>query len=192
MSDNRAAKQKRILNCALKILTERGDAGLTMRRLADCSGMRLSNLQYYFKSKDDVLSAMVSSYFESCATELRAIAEAGEPQSPRERARNLLSEAMRHGAQLSDMCRVFRELWAISSRNPVVRDKMQAYYETLCTLIGTSVSGGDGTPKQAQQIGSLLLPFIEGYSITASSLPLPPNETAELLVDLAVHIIEND
>ncbi|MDJ0749418.1 MAG: TetR/AcrR family transcriptional regulator [Woeseiaceae bacterium] len=192
MSDNRASKQKKILDCALRIIKENGDAGLTMRKIADCAGMRLSNLQYYFKSKDDVLAAMVTSYFAECESELRKAAKFGETLGRRERAHRLISEVLHHGIELSDMCRVFRELWAISTRNDVIRAEMTNYYEMLCSMIARSVLGGEGSAELEHKVGSLLLPYVEGYSITASSLPMPLDQVADMLTDLTLNVIESD
>lgn len=60
-------KELMILDRALDMLKETGDSGLTMRKLAERAGMRLSNVQYYFKSRDHVLKAMATRYFEDCA-----------------------------------------------------------------------------------------------------------------------------
>lgn len=171
---------------------ESGDAGLTMRKIAECAGMRLSNLQYYFKSRDDVLTAMVTSYFGTCETELREIADSSRSLNRRERAHRLICEVLRHGTQLSDMCRVFRELWAISTRNKVVHTEMMNYYETLCSVVARSVLGDEGSARQEARVASLLLPYVEGYSITAPSLPLPMDQVADLLTDLTEHLIEDE
>ncbi len=192
VSENRASKQKKILDCALKIIREHGDAGLTMRKIADCSGMRLSNVQYYYKSKDDVLAAMVTAYFGACEAELREVADASGALSRRDRAHRLISDVLHHGIELSDMCRVFRELWAISTRNEVIRTEMTNYYETLCSVIARSVLSGEGSVELEHKVGSLLLPYIEGYSITAPSLPMPMDQVADMLTDLTLTVIEGD
>ena len=191
-SENKASKQQRILDSALRIIRDQGDAGLTMRKIADCSGMRLSNLQYYFKSKDDVLAAMVTSYFRDCESELKNIADSCESMNRRNRVRRMMTEVLHHGTELSDMCRIFRELWAISTRNEVVRKEMMKYYESLCSVIEATVLGGDGSAKQTGKVGSLLLPFIEGYSITAPSLPMPLDQVADMLTDLTMDLIEDE
>ena len=57
-------KKTLILDCAIKLLISSGDTGLTLRKLAESADMRLSNVQYYFKSRDDGIVAMVQRYFE--------------------------------------------------------------------------------------------------------------------------------
>ncbi|MDJ0657455.1 MAG: TetR/AcrR family transcriptional regulator [Xanthomonadales bacterium] len=190
-NDNRSLKQKKILDCALKIIRDHGDAGLTMRKIADCAGMRLSNVQYYFQSKDDVLAAMVSTYFGECEAELTQVAHSCESLGRPERTHRLISEVLKHGTELSDMCRVFRELWAISSRNDVVSGEMTTYYESLCRVVSNSIVGTEGSSRQKARVGSLLLPFVEGYSITASSLPMTVEEVADMLTELTLGLMDN-
>ena len=176
----------------MRIIRDNGDAGLTMRKIADCAGMRLSNVQYYFKSRDDVLAAMVTLYFGQCESELRQAAESSKSLGRRERTHRLILNVLHHGVEISDMCRVFRELWAISTRNDVVRSEMGSYYETLCSVLAKSILGDDGSAELEHKVGSFLLPYVEGYSITAPSLPMPMEQVATMLTDLTLRILEGD
>ncbi|MEM8837017.1 MAG: TetR/AcrR family transcriptional regulator [Pseudomonadota bacterium] len=186
----RSDKELIILGCALDLLKEGGDAGLTMRKIAERAGMRLSNVQYYFKSRDDILKAMVTGYFQDCTEEIRRLTQDTSAPSARERAHMLILAGLRHGDELSDMCRIFRELWAISSRNPTVRDHMMDYYRTFSFLIAEFVLGEAPDAAIRDKLRSLLLPFFEGYSVTAPSVPLPTEEVAEMLTELAMSIVD--
>ncbi|MEM9062746.1 MAG: TetR/AcrR family transcriptional regulator [Pseudomonadota bacterium] len=181
-------KEAKILDCALDLLKEAGDAGLTMRKLAERAGMRLSNVQYYFKSRDDVLKAMATRYFEECAEEVRLLTQEAPGSTVRERARVLIQTGLRHGDELSDMCRIFRELWAISSRNAAIRDHMADYYRTFSSLIADFVLGETADRAGRDRLTSLLLPFFEGYSVTAASVPLTTECVGDVLTDLAISV----
>ncbi|MEM8569840.1 MAG: TetR/AcrR family transcriptional regulator [Pseudomonadota bacterium] len=185
-STQRNDKERRVLDCALRLLRENGDAGLTMRKIADCAGMRLSNLQYYFTARDDVLKAMVEMYVSDCTDELRRLGQDVSGAAPRERAHRLILAGLHHGVELSDMCRIFRELWAISSRNDAVQAHMTAYYQQFAVLISDAILGAAVDDAAADRLGSLLVPYFEGYSITAAAMPLPMEEVAEMLTELAM------
>ncbi|MEM1363094.1 MAG: TetR/AcrR family transcriptional regulator [Pseudomonadota bacterium] len=188
-TDDRPSKEESILDCALSLLKETGDAGLTMRKIAECSGMRLSNVQYYFKSRDDVLKAMVARYIEDCTAEVTRLTKDIAAPTPRDRARLLILSGLRHGEELTDMCRIFRELWAISSRNPAVRENLDDYYQRFAELIADFILGTPSDPKTQDRLKSLLLPFIEGYSVTASSLAMSTEQVADMLTDLAMALV---
>lgn len=49
----------RILDCALGLMSERGSAGTSMRRLAAASGLNVATIYHYFPSKADVLKAVI-------------------------------------------------------------------------------------------------------------------------------------
>ena len=183
-----SAKELKIVDGALELLKQGGDAGLTMRKLAERTDMRLSNVQYYFKSRDDVLKAMATRYFAECSAQIEALAEDNPGTTARQRAKRLILSGLQHGDELSDMCRIFRELWAISSRNVVIRDHMATYYRNFAAQIADIVLGGGADPERRARVASLLLPFIEGYSITAPSLPLSTPEIAEMLTDLVLKV----
>lgn len=183
-------RETQILDCALKLLIERGDAGLTLRKLADCAGMRLSNVQYYFGSRDDVLSAMVARYFQTCTAQLTRLTRESPARTPRDRVHFLIVAVLAHGVDISDMCRAFREIWAISSRNAVIDHCLMDYYRGFSGVLADfAVPEGVDTARR-DRLTALLVPFFEGYSITARSLPLAPQETAAMLTDLALSILE--
>ena len=58
-----SSKIEHILNCAMSILKESGDQGLTMRKIAEAADMRLSNVQYYFKTKELLLGALLEGFY---------------------------------------------------------------------------------------------------------------------------------
>lgn len=49
----------RILDCALGLMSERGAAGTSMRRLAGACGLNVATIYHYFPSKADVLRAVI-------------------------------------------------------------------------------------------------------------------------------------
>ncbi|MEL7011656.1 MAG: TetR/AcrR family transcriptional regulator [Pseudomonadota bacterium] len=182
-------KELVILDGALELLKETGDAGLTMRKLADRVGMRLSNVQYYFNARDDVLKAMATRYFAECSEQIKQMMKDNADLAPRERVRVLILTGLHHGDGLSDMCRIFRELWAISSRNEVIRDHMADYYRTFSTQIAEFVLGAGANEESCRRVASLLMPFFEGYSVTASSVPMPKEQVVDMLTDLAMSVV---
>ncbi|MEN1726939.1 MAG: TetR/AcrR family transcriptional regulator [Pseudomonadota bacterium] len=189
-SEARTRKEAHILACALQLMKEQGDAGLTMRQLAERAGMRLSNLQYYFKTKDDVLLAMAKSYFRQCVNELDELAEMDALAPGRERTARVVEAVLAHGLEISDLCRIFRELWAISTRNTMIHQELMHYYAELSSAVALAILGSEASDRKKARVGSLVLPFVEGYSITASALPLSYQEVTELMTDLLEGLIE--
>ena len=57
--EERKMRQSRILSGALTVFKERGLDGATMDEIANAAGFGKATLYYYFKSKEDVLSAIL-------------------------------------------------------------------------------------------------------------------------------------
>ncbi|MCY4179994.1 MAG: TetR/AcrR family transcriptional regulator [Litoreibacter sp.] len=187
--DKRSSKENQILDCALKLLVETGDSGLTLRKIADCAGMRLSNVQYYFKSRDDVLVAMVSRYFDECTSSLLRLTEASDAQTQRDRIRFLVRSGLAHGVEISDMCRAFREIWAISSRSDVIDRALMNYYDGFADVMATYALGNDADQHSREKLKALLVPYFEGYSVTARSLTLDLEATEQMLTKLVRSVV---
>lgn len=187
--DKRSNKESQILDCALKLLIEAGDSGLTLRKLAECAGMRLSNVQYYFNSRDDVLVAMVRRYFEDCTANLVRLTETSDAASRDERVRFLIRSGLAHGLEISDMCRAFREIWAISSRSNVIDDALMTYYSGFADVMADYALGHDADRTARDKLKAILVPYFEGYSVTARSLSMNVDATEKMLTDLVLATI---
>lgn len=185
-------KQAEILQCALVLLRETGDAGLTMRKLAERANMRLSNVQYYFPSKDDVLRAMVTVYFQECTQSVAELTATKGGATLRDRMGHLIELGLSHGEGISDMCKIFREIWAISSRNPAVRACLMDYYREFADTLIAYLDIQKVSEKQIDALVGLLVPYFEGYSVTAPALVLPVSDVQEMLTDMAMKIVSPD
>ncbi|MGH9231113.1 MAG: TetR/AcrR family transcriptional regulator [Acidimicrobiales bacterium] len=70
-----AGPRGRILDTALSLMSQRGSAGTSMRRLASVCGLNVATIYHYFPSKADLLRALIEErrYGERLATEEPAI-----------------------------------------------------------------------------------------------------------------------
>ena len=51
--------QKRVLDAAARIFRDNGYAGTTMRAIADAADLKAGSIYYHYKSKDDLIAAML-------------------------------------------------------------------------------------------------------------------------------------
>jgi len=116
-----------ILRSALGLLVNHGSAALTLRRIATKSGMNVGNLNYYFRSKEELirelLNAVISSYEESFD---EIIHEAGA--SAEARLENLVTLIL-EDITTKKTTRFFPELWAMANHDPFVYDRMNELYD---------------------------------------------------------------
>lgn len=174
-------KSEKVIDCGLELLKERGDHGLTMRQVALKAEMSLSNVQYYFKDKNDLLTAIADRYFNECLEDIEkkpALASGANLQSDLSK---LLREFLKHGLEVSEMCRIFREYWAIATRNQTIENYLSDYYRRLAEILSDKLRNISASEKAVLKAVSVIIPFVEGYSITAPSLPENINGMTDLL-----------
>ena len=112
-----------ILQAARQLLAAEGYAGLSMRAVAGEVGMSLSNVQHYYKSKDDLLEALLLYTMEVFQQKIDSIATR---MTGATRIERFLSTCDMFLEEISDPVThaIFFELWALASRNAVASQLM--------------------------------------------------------------------
>jgi AcrR family transcriptional regulator len=73
------ATLKQILQASMELFSERGFAAATMRQLADRAGMPISAFYYYYRSKYDVLLAIMETFLDEAELRVREAYVADDP-----------------------------------------------------------------------------------------------------------------
>ena len=182
-------KSEKIVDCGIELLKNRGDHGLTMRQVALQADMTLSNVQYYFKNKNELLTALADRYFNECLEEInkQPVLSSGSRLKPE--LSKLLRSFLVHGLEVSEMCRIFREYWAIATRNKAIEEYLSNYYEKLGDILADKLRPASANQDGVSMSVSVIIPFVEGYTITASSLPKTIDEMTELLTNIVVDLL---
>lgn len=191
-------KRQKIIEVALILLKTQGDYGLTMRKVASNSGVSLSNVQYYFKNKNDLLKAMADKYFNDCLEQLRGIELVDSNTSANkkndideEKIREFIKPLLTHGWETSEMCQIFREYWAISTRNTDIEAYIEQYYQKMSAIIMDRFSLVSQSNFGLPVAVSLLISFVEGYSITAKSMPTDFDKIVDVLTSIIINILRD-
>ena len=80
---------------------------------------------------------------------------------------------------------MFREIWALSSRNKELEIAVETYYKNYCIW---TVELFASFFKQPERLISLLIPYAEGYAIMGTVLPLDKKKIIGMLMDLIEHM----
>ena len=105
-----------ILHAARALLAADGYAGLSMRRVAAQVGIRLSNVQHYYQSKDALLEALLLYTMDVFQAKMDGISAAMVSAS---RSEQFLSTVDMFLEEVTDPVThaIFFEIWALASRN---------------------------------------------------------------------------
>jgi len=176
-----------IISSAIRVLLTHGTEGLSMRKVAGEANMSLGNLQYHFRDKAALMEGLGEHYFGECARMLDGYRHSpadGSAELQLYRFITYLLDHVDHSDQVSEMCRVFREMWALSARDAEIQQQLVAYYRTIVSKLSALCVQVCSSKASADQLASLLLPYIEGYSITHGALPLRKPDVTSMLVKL--------
>ena len=185
-----SSKTEHILNCAMAILKESGDQGLTMRQVAATADMRLSNVQYYFKTKELLLGALLEGFLVEYAESMQVFSFPEQQDS--EKKLSLLVLHILNDIESSDCAVVFKEIWAIAERNSAIKKAVDEYYKKLHAMLFEALEQTAPENCQRQQLDNavaILLPFIEGYCITSSNLNVSTEKLSEQLGHLLYKLL---
>ena len=162
-----------------------------MRKVATQAKMSLGNLQYHFKDKTALMSGLAEYYFGECTSLLDAYQLDPTDGTIEEKLQNLILFLLDHVDHISDMCRIFREIWALSARDENIHMQMIAYYKVTMNKLSKLLSLISGSEKAANNMASLLMPYIEGYSVMCQALPQDKYDTAQMLAKICCVICQD-
>lgn len=182
-------KAEKVLDVALELLQKEGDYGVTMRQVASNAEMSLSNVQYYFKNKNELLKAVADRYFNACLNDMRAMTVINSSETAEQDIREFLRHSLCHGLEVSEMCRIFREYWAISTRNEVIDEHIKSYYREMSVIMSNLFLPAAKSKEGLSKAVSVVIPFIEGYSITALAMPEDIESTTSSILFLVIKLL---
>ncbi|KTE14999.1 TetR family transcriptional regulator [Sphingopyxis sp. H115] len=147
-----------ILRSALSLLVNHGSAALTLRRIATESGMNVGNLNYYFRSKEELirelLNAVISSYEESFDEIIH------EPGASAEARLENMVMLILEDITTKKTTRFFPELWAMANHDPFIHDRMSELYDRARVSLNELIA--EINPELPSDQREILALFISG------------------------------
>lgn len=129
--------QKRVLDAAARIFRDNGYAGTTMRAIADAASLKAGSIYYHYKSKDELIAAMLDLGINSVITSVEDTLETLPPEaSGRERIecaiRAHISAIIAHGDYTLATRRVFGQVpEEIRQQNLRLRDHYGTIWQKI-------------------------------------------------------------
>jgi len=154
-----------VLDAAAALLAEEGAAGLSTRKIAARAGMHGGNLQYYFRTKQDLVRALLERYIDQSRDRVGTrMASAGG--SAAERLLHGIEEILADQASAAD-CAMFRELWALAAHDAEIAAVVDEFYRRYVAEVAAMLRAA--APKlaaaRATRIATMVVALLEGMSI---------------------------
>lgn len=155
----------RILEGARHVLLAHGYAGFTTRRVATAARMRPGNLSYHFPSKRELLRALIAKLVDDYSKRLAAFL--AEPGVPLQQEIQTLVAWLLKDAVADDTVRIFRELWAISLHDAVIRRAVDDFYDEVMRSVAALLQRQlpDVDPAASLEFVQLMAVLSEGTSV---------------------------
>lgn len=156
-----------VLDAAAALLAAEGAAGLSTRKIAARAGMHAGNVQYYFRTKRDVVRALLERHLDQSRERVEQRMGAA-PSSPREGLQGAIEEILADQGSAAD-CALFRELWALAAHDREIAAVVEAFYARYVDEVAgllRRLSPGLAAAR-AKRVATLLVSLLEGMSIVS-------------------------
>jgi AcrR family transcriptional regulator len=163
------ASKRTIVSAGRALLVRDGALGFSMRKVAAAAGMSLGNLQYHYKTRDDLIEGMLDGFLDDYSNGLTQIEPSKNP-GPGELAS--LIQLILEEESGEDELSFLRALVILSDERRMSK-KLEEYFSGMYDLFRlglAKVCQADAASSGAHQAASLLLPFVQGFSLVRTSL----------------------
>jgi AcrR family transcriptional regulator len=155
----RETRKQEILAAATAVFAQKGFAGASMDDIVQASGISKGGLYWHFKSKDDLIAAILSQFFDQEMAALDALLQTAgtAPQKLQQLGQQIIADV----SQMSELLTISLEFYALAARRQSVRLELQRYFQqygnTLATLIRAGIDEGAFDPAVSPQQAALNL-----------------------------------
>jgi TetR/AcrR family transcriptional regulator, transcriptional repressor for nem operon len=162
-------KRQRLVASARELVHEQGVNRTTLAEVAERAEVPLGNVYYYFKTKDELVGAVVDHYADEAATLLRTLERQRTPQA---RLKGLvrnwdeMREAVaRHGCPIGSLCSELDKLdGGLDRRAAELISTIVDWAEAQCRQLGR---------RDARDLAVALFSGLQGAALIANTLRDP-------------------
>ena len=153
-----------ILNAAEQVFTKKGLDQARMDDIAVETGLSKGTLYLYFKSKDELIIAILDRIFEGVFKQLDA--RKGSHLSATEAIYQFTEEAIRDYKRMLRLMPVAYEFLALAFRNKTVQKALKNYFrhymDVLVPIIQRGIDSGEFRPVDADEVAIAAAAIYEG------------------------------
>ncbi len=157
-------RKYQILNAAEQVFTKKGLDLTRMDDIAEETGLSKGTLYLYFKSKDDLIIAILDRIFEGAFKQLAARKD--NRLSSSEAISQFTEEAIRDYKMMLHLMPVAYEFLALAFRNTTVQKALKQYFrhymEVLVPIIQRGIDAGEFRQMDAQEVAIAAAAIYEG------------------------------
>ena len=166
----RRERRAQILEAARQVFAERGFHATKMSDIAQSIGVSQGTLYHYFRSKDDLFLALLSTWAERLAATVSGLPDA--PSSATDKMWAMTRLAMAFLQADVELLPVLVEFWAYALHNPKAaasfRYLFEAMQQSCAAIIEEGIASGEFKPVDVQALSVLPLVVLDGVTVLTS------------------------
>ena len=191
-------RRLQIVEAAVKVFLRKGYGKATMPEIAPEAGLSIGGVYWYFKSKDEVVLAILEDVFRSDLNDLNSLLSAETSAS--ERLKSFVAAYVESYDELAWLNTIGIEFYGQASHDPVVRGFIQAYIsryrQALVRLIEQGIERGEFRAISPIDTANAIIGLEEGLSLIKTADPQGINwkqsfQTAAELILIGLTTKEN-
>ena len=165
--DVSAERKNQILDAAMVVFARSGFHEARMDDIVQESGLSKGTLYWYFKSKEEIITAISERLF---ATDIKSVESLLEAQGTvSERLQQLIRDRVQGLQEMSDVVAILFEFYAVALHQDGVRQCIQTYFqnfhELLVALIQQGIDRGEFRPVNVMAAATALDAVFEGLIV---------------------------
>jgi AcrR family transcriptional regulator len=167
------ARRQAILEAAIGVFAQHGFDAATTDDIARAAGLSKGGLYWHFKSKDDILAAILVQLFDQELGVLQRLIAAEGAVAPR--LRQLVAQGVAAVIELEQLLPVMLEFYALAARKSDVRQFLQKYYQRYHQLLAELFEQGFARDEfqrgTAEAAAITLIGQLEGIGLLWAIVP---------------------
>lgn len=180
------SRKQQILSAAMTVFADKGFEGATMDDIVAEAGLSKGGLYWHFKSKDDIITAILKAFFDDEMVTLKsAINEEGSAET---RLRELAEHTGQEMARAFGLMPIALEFYAVAARQAEVRsfvsDYFRTYHEGLVQLLQQGIDAGEFRDLDVDEVATALIATFEGlailWTVNPEAIDLPHQVSASV------------
>jgi AcrR family transcriptional regulator len=169
----REERRHQILDAALAVFAQKGFHAANVSDVAAQAGVSQGTIYWYFKSKDELLTAAVLSFFENFEQE--AVAPLARCATAVEKLRTLGRSMVHFVESAQGVLTLFLEYWASSTHRVEAGqswvDLLVAYKGAIVDLVEQAIETGEFKPVDAESLAWALMAAYDGLAVYTMLMP---------------------
>ena len=166
-TDLKQERRKQILDAAEKVFVQRGFNKARMDDIVAESGLSKGALYWYYKSKDEIILALMDRFF---AGEMHAEDELGSTGGDaRQQLKVFFEAAFNDVRRFEGRMSLGYEFFSLAARKEEVRDAIRGYYRRyqaiLSQIIQQGIESGEFSAVDPDDTATVVISIVEGMAL---------------------------